>query len=202
MPPALTPIIELRAWYEGHALKHKNLARSLNLSPQQLSELFSGRNQPTGTQVLAILEFLRTNNMTTVDEPKTLTAAKDRIAELTAELNELKAGKATSPTGTVHIPPAVAVTQPIAPKPAAAQPNAPAPPATTMTAWETELARVEKARAAGLSTKPLSEQSLAELRTALANEPSSEKRNEIYKMVKAAERDLLGPKRISRLRGA
>ena len=85
MPPELAPIIELRAWYENHALKHKDLARSLNLSPQQLSELFSGRNQPTGTQVLAILEFLK-ENMTTVDQPKTLTAAKDRIAELTAEL--------------------------------------------------------------------------------------------------------------------
>jgi hypothetical protein len=37
-----------------------------------------------------------------------------------------------------------------------------------------------------------SAQSLPELRAALAHEPSSEKRGKIYKMVKAAERELLG----------
>jgi len=110
MPPELAPIIELRAWYENHDLKHKDLARSLNISPQQLAELFSGRNQPTGTQVLAIVEFLMTNNMTTVDQPKTLTAALDRIEVLTAELKELKAAKATTlPPVTVQKPPAVTV---------------------------------------------------------------------------------------------
>jgi hypothetical protein len=44
MPPELAPVIELRPWYESHSLKHKDLARSLNISPQQLAELFSGRN--------------------------------------------------------------------------------------------------------------------------------------------------------------
>src|ERR1700732_3930953 len=96
MPPELAPIMELRAWFESHSLKHKHLAQSLNISPQQLAELFSGRNQPTGTQVLAIIEFLRTNNMTTVDQPKTLTAALDRIEVLSAEIKELKSGKATT----------------------------------------------------------------------------------------------------------
>jgi hypothetical protein len=54
--------------------------------------------------------------MTTVDQPKTLTAALDRIEVLTAELKELKAAKATTlPPVTVQKPPAVPVTQPNAP---------------------------------------------------------------------------------------
>jgi hypothetical protein len=97
------------------------LAQSLNISPQQLAELFSGRNQPTGTQVLAIIEFLRTNNMTAADQPKTLTAALNRIEVLTAELKELKASKATTlPPVTIKKPPAVPVTQPNAPAPSQA----------------------------------------------------------------------------------
>jgi hypothetical protein len=118
MPPDLAPIIELRAWYENHSVKHKHLAQSLKLSPQQLAELFSGRNQPTGAQMLAIIEFLRTNTMTTVDQPKTLTAALDRIEVLTAELKELKAAQTTTVAPvSVPKPPAATVTPPIAPAP-------------------------------------------------------------------------------------
>jgi hypothetical protein len=150
MPPELAPIIELRAWYEGHSVKHKHLAQSLNLSPQQLAELFSGRNQPTGTQVLTIIEFLRTNNMT-VDQPKTLTAALDRIEVLTAELKELKATKATTlPPVTVQKPPAVPVTLPNAPATSQTPANPPASERPLASLSKREIAdRMDDANARG-----------------------------------------------------
>jgi transcriptional regulator with XRE-family HTH domain len=100
-------IIDLRAWYEDHDVSQKNLARKLYLSPQQLSEIFAGRNRPTGDQVLRIQEFLRTNDMKTdfIDPrtkprptasnpgPKTLTEARERIEVLEAQLR----GSGTAP---------------------------------------------------------------------------------------------------------
>src|ERR1700722_20011380 len=99
MAPDLTKelVTELRAWYEDQRdLSQKNLARKLYLSPQQLSEIFAGRNRPTGEQVLRIQEFLRTNNMkidyldprtkprpiTSDGRPKTLHEAKGMIEAL------------------------------------------------------------------------------------------------------------------------
>jgi transcriptional regulator with XRE-family HTH domain len=103
MSPALTRelITDLRAWYEDNDLSQKSLARKLYISPQQLSELFAGRNKPTGEQALRIQEFLRTNMKTpstyldprtkprptaSTPGPKTLTEARDRIADLEAQL--------------------------------------------------------------------------------------------------------------------
>jgi transcriptional regulator with XRE-family HTH domain len=101
MPPELARelVTDLRAWYEDHNVSQKNLARKLYLSPQQLSEIFAGRNRPTGEQVLRIQEWLRTNNLRIdIDPrtkprpaasnpgPKTLTEARDRIADLEAQL--------------------------------------------------------------------------------------------------------------------
>jgi transcriptional regulator with XRE-family HTH domain len=103
-------VTDLRAWYEDQRdLSQKNLARKLYLSPQQLSEIFAGRNRPTGDQVLRIQEFLQTNDMkspstyldprttprsTTNDplQPKSLGQAKEMIEDLRAQL---KGGAAT-----------------------------------------------------------------------------------------------------------
>jgi transcriptional regulator with XRE-family HTH domain len=94
-------VTDLRAWYEDHDVSQKNLARKLYLTPQQLSEIFAGRNRPTGDQVLRIQEFLRANNMktdfidprtaprsTTNDplQPKSLGQAKEMIEDLRAQL--------------------------------------------------------------------------------------------------------------------
>jgi hypothetical protein len=105
-------VTDLRAWYEDQRdLSQKSLARKLYLTPQQLSELFAGRNRPTGEQVLRIQEFLRINNMksssTYIDpratprpttsnpgQPKSLGQAKEMIEDLRAQL---KGGGATLP---------------------------------------------------------------------------------------------------------
>jgi transcriptional regulator with XRE-family HTH domain len=126
-------VIDLRAWYEDNDVSQKNLARKLYLTPQQLSEIFAGRNRPTGEQVLRIQEFLRTNNMKTdyLDPrtkpqqaasnpgPKTLTEAKERIEILEAQIR-------------LAAKPAVVPASPIA-KAAAAGADAPPPfpPITT-----------------------------------------------------------------------
>ncbi len=179
MAPELAPIIELRSWYEGNSLKHKDLARSLNLSPQQLANLFSGRNQPTGKQLLTVLQFLRTN-MTT--EPiKTLAAAKEKIEALTAELARRAPAKITAPVG-AFAPPASAATwmPPVVAKTAT-------PP---LTAWENEVARAHTARTANLSSLPIELQSADQLRSMLAVEKDASKRFAIYEQIKS----LGGPK--------
>lgn len=125
MPPDLTRelVIDLRAWYEDHDVSQKSLARKLYITPQQLSEIFAGRNRPTGEQVLRIQEFLRTNMKTdyldprTIQkpagnpgQPKTLTEARDRIADLEAQLRGSgmvpKPGAPASPTGRAKAQPA------------------------------------------------------------------------------------------------
>lgn len=117
----------------------------------------------------------------TTDEPKTLSLAKDRIAELTAELAQLKTGKAsTGPPATIQKPPAVTVTQPSIPKPPVTQPNVPAPSAKTMTAWEKEVARAHSVATANLSSKPLADQTVEELRSALNAEKDPSVRFAIY----------------------
>jgi DNA-binding XRE family transcriptional regulator len=87
------------------------LARTLGISPANLFEILKGNHSPNAEVALHIEELLR--NTMTIDEPKTLSSAKDRIAELTAEL---KAAKATTlPPVAVQKPPAVTVTPAIAP---------------------------------------------------------------------------------------
>ena len=93
MPPELAPIIALRTWYENHDTKQKDLAAALGLSPQQLAELFSGRNKPTGVQLLKIQDFLNVQTMNSQPAPKTLYEAKEQLLamektrlELTAKL--------------------------------------------------------------------------------------------------------------------
>jgi transcriptional regulator with XRE-family HTH domain len=121
MAPDLTKelVTELRAWYEDQRdLSQKNLARKLYLTPQQLSEIFAGRNRPTGEQVLRIQEFLRTNNMrididprtklrptaSNPEQPKSLGRAREMIEDLRAQLKggaplPAKPAAPASPTG-------------------------------------------------------------------------------------------------------
>jgi ribonuclease D len=95
-------VFELDAWYRSHAVRQRDLADSLAMSPQQLSEVLSLRNRPTAEQILRIQEFLRTNNMKTIvdppamprastrdpNEPKTLLEAKGMIESLRAQLKD------------------------------------------------------------------------------------------------------------------
>jgi hypothetical protein len=109
MSPEQT-IKNLRAWYESHDIRHKDLAASLSLSPQQLAELFAFRNRPTGIQICRIQEFLneRTMNSIRVDPPNfpkpstrdpsvplTLSSAKEMLAARDAELAALRAAIAS-----------------------------------------------------------------------------------------------------------
>src|SRR5271165_1850710 len=123
MSPDLTRelVIDLRAWYEESDVSQKNLARKLYLTPQQLSEIFAGRNRPTGDQVLRIQEFLRTNNMKTdyldprakprptssnPEQPKSLGQAKEMIEDLRAQLKggaPLPAKPASAPAAKAQI---------------------------------------------------------------------------------------------------
>lgn len=60
MPPERSEqlVYELEAWYRSHSVRQKDLAGSLGMSAQQLSEILSMRNRPTGEQGLRIREFL------------------------------------------------------------------------------------------------------------------------------------------------
>jgi len=44
---------------KNHNVKHKELAEKLGIAPQGMTEIFKGRNQPTGEQVLVMLELLK-----------------------------------------------------------------------------------------------------------------------------------------------
>jgi hypothetical protein len=46
-------------WAKAHNVKSKDLAEMLGITPQGMTEIFKGRNQPTGEQVLVMLELLR-----------------------------------------------------------------------------------------------------------------------------------------------
>ena len=99
---------QLRQWYESHSMPQKDLAATLDLSPQQLAEIFGGRNRPTGPQVLEIIAFLNNENMKPEridppapprqpiaehpDQPRTLHDAKERIAELLGRDLNLRGG--------------------------------------------------------------------------------------------------------------
>jgi len=49
---------ELKTWCDTNRVKQVELARMLGVTPQGVTEWFKGRNQPTGEQVLAMLEIL------------------------------------------------------------------------------------------------------------------------------------------------
>jgi plasmid maintenance system antidote protein VapI len=51
---------EMRLWCEKHGVRHKDLAELLGISPQGVTEIFKGRNQPTGEQALQMIELLKT----------------------------------------------------------------------------------------------------------------------------------------------
>jgi transcriptional regulator with XRE-family HTH domain len=45
-------------WRKDNGIMQKELARRLNMTPQQLNDILKGRTQLTGEQALALLEFL------------------------------------------------------------------------------------------------------------------------------------------------
>jgi hypothetical protein len=96
-------VYELDSWYRSHTLRQKDLAAALGLTAQALSEILSLRNRPGSEATLRIVEFLEIENMKphlvdppavpreTNVEPKTLGSAKEMLAELRAEIAQLKA---------------------------------------------------------------------------------------------------------------
>jgi DNA-binding XRE family transcriptional regulator len=104
MPPAQVQelVAEVKAWYETHDMLQRDLAEKLGVSPTGLSQIFSGANRPSASTALAMIRFLEEQkNMKTttfIDPratprqaannpgPKTLTEARDRIADLEAQL--------------------------------------------------------------------------------------------------------------------
>lgn len=51
-------VSEVREWTKAHNIKTKEIAEWLEMTPQGVTEIFGGRNQPTGEQALAMLELL------------------------------------------------------------------------------------------------------------------------------------------------
>jgi transcriptional regulator with XRE-family HTH domain len=52
-------VTEMKKWAKAKKLKNQELAKLLGITPQGITEIFKGRNQPTGEQVLAILELMK-----------------------------------------------------------------------------------------------------------------------------------------------
>ena len=49
----------VREWAKAHKVKNKETAEWLGITPQGMTEIFKKRNQPTGEQVLVMLELLK-----------------------------------------------------------------------------------------------------------------------------------------------
>ena len=49
----------MRKWAKTHNVKNTELAEMLGITPQGMTEIFKGRNQPTGEQVLLMLELMK-----------------------------------------------------------------------------------------------------------------------------------------------
>ena len=52
-------VSQMREWAKTHNVKNKELAGMLGLTPKGVTEIFKGRNQPTGEQVLVMLELIK-----------------------------------------------------------------------------------------------------------------------------------------------
>ena len=132
MPPAKEVeelVAEVKSWYEAnrHNTLQRDLAAKLGVSPTGLCQIFAGKNQPSASTTLAMIQLLQESNImkTLTDpprtppttsrdnEPKTLLAAKERIAELTTQL---KAQTPGATTGVNSRSPAAKATQPQSPR--------------------------------------------------------------------------------------
>lgn len=178
LPRTKLLVQRLRTAYTTGGASLGKLAQELGgtLTAQGITEIFGERANPTSEQTLAILEFLKEPMSTRVFEPKpdrplrvqnpdnplTLTAARERIQELNFELQQMKA---TPKASVLPAPTLPAKLTSAAPTPAATDTK----PAATMSAWEKELARASAARLEGLSSKPLTQQTVRELQAALNN---------------------------------
>jgi plasmid maintenance system antidote protein VapI len=53
-------LAETLAWLKLNQVKQKDLAKMLDMSPQQLTDIFKNRTQLTGEQVLTLQEIIKT----------------------------------------------------------------------------------------------------------------------------------------------
>jgi hypothetical protein len=183
MPPERSRqlVFELDAWYRSNRMLQKDLAATIGVTPQGLSEILSLRSKPSGETVLRIVEFLK-ENMSTGESIKTLSNALDRIAADREKIEtltaQLKAKATTLPPAPVQKPLAT-VTPPIAPKPAT-------PPSTAA-------AGPVDPRGIGMhfnSGPPLTELSpIDRLRVQLNGEKNQKKRHTLYRQIKSLSLD-------------
>ena len=52
-------VSQMREWAKTHTVKNTELAGMLGITPQVVTEIFKGRNQSTGEQVLVMLELMK-----------------------------------------------------------------------------------------------------------------------------------------------
>ena len=52
-------VSQMREWAKTHNVKNTELAGMLGITPQGVTEIFKARNQPTGEQVLVMLELTK-----------------------------------------------------------------------------------------------------------------------------------------------
>jgi hypothetical protein len=100
----------VRGWCEANGVRNVDLARTLGISPQAVWNIFNQASGVTGETALHLQEIISRTNMNHDEPPRTLFLAKERIAELTAEIAQLKrasAGTSTpAPTPAASIKPA------------------------------------------------------------------------------------------------
>jgi transcriptional regulator with XRE-family HTH domain len=91
-------VAALRTWYHAGGMRQKDLAAALALSPQSLNEILAGRNQPTGDQIVRIIEFMKTLDSKSPaigrdpSQPQTLAQAKEMLSAAREQLAQLRGG--------------------------------------------------------------------------------------------------------------
>ena len=162
----------LKAWADRENMPYQDLARRLGMSPSSLSDVFRQRNNFTGAQVLRALELMK--------DPRNLNDAREAISTLEAEIAMLK----SSPPAVAKSPPTHAAVKP----PVAPTPTKPAVVPPRQSAWEREVARANAAATANLSSKPLEEQNVLELTSALNNTKDPSEQFQVYAELKQKRR--------------
>jgi predicted XRE-type DNA-binding protein len=52
-------VSQMGEWAKANNVKSKDLAEMFGITAQGMTEIFKGRNQPTGEQVLVMLELMK-----------------------------------------------------------------------------------------------------------------------------------------------
>lgn len=120
MPVRTDQLIKsIRQMCEARGIRNVEVARAIGVSPQAVWNIFNGKSQVSGEQALALEELLLKDQIMKphfvdppampreTNEPKTLGSAKEMLAELRAELAQLKGSPAPKPAAQLPTLPAV-----------------------------------------------------------------------------------------------